>query len=56
MTRPYAGGCALRLSLGSALFGEREFNVFVREDGANFDVSAKGADVFTQCSEFDFGV
>ena len=32
---------------------ERDFNIFW-EDGANFDMSAKGADVITQRSEFDF--
>jgi hypothetical protein len=44
-----------RPELAAALFGERKFNVFVWKDGANFDVSAEGADVVTQCSEFDFG-
>src|ERR1039457_3858611 len=55
MSCSYAGGCALRQSSRSVLFRERELNVFVWEDGANFYVSAKGADVITQCSEFDFG-
>ena len=47
--------CASNQSFRAVLFGEREFNVFVRKDGANFDVSAKGADVIPQRSEFDFG-
>ena len=48
-------GCSLNQPLRAVLFGEREFNVFVRKDGANFDVSAEGADVIPQRSKFDFG-
>lgn len=55
VARTYSCGCALSRLFRAALFGERDFNVFVREDGANFDVSAQGADVVTQCSKFDFG-
>ena len=47
--------CALNLSFRGALFGERKLNVFVRKDGANFDVSAEGTNVIPQRSEFDFG-
>jgi len=47
--------CALSQSFKAALFGERKLNVFVRKDGANFDVSAEGADVIPQRSELDFG-
>ena len=46
---------ASRPELAAALFGKRQFNVFVWKNGANFDVSAEGADVVTQCSKFDFG-
>lgn len=46
---------AFQPGLAAALFRERKFNVFVWKDGANFDVSAEGADVVTQCSKFDFG-
>jgi len=46
---------ALSHSFEAALFGERKFDVFVRKDGADFDVPAKGADVAPQRSELDFG-
>ena len=51
----YPGGIGSNRSFRAALFSQRDFNVFVREDGANFDVSAQSADVITQCSQFDFG-
>ena len=53
--RAYASGGVLSQSFRAALFSERDFNVFVREDGTNFDVSAQGADIIAQCSKFDFG-
>jgi len=37
------------------LFGEREFHVFVWEDGADFDVPAKRTHVVPQCPKFHFG-
>ena len=43
-----------RPSFRSALFGECEFDFLIREDGANFDVPAQGADIVPQRSEFDF--
>jgi|GEM_PF-1105409 hypothetical protein len=49
------GASSTRACQSAALFREREFDVFVWEDGANFDMSAEGADVVTQCSEFDLG-
>jgi len=47
--------CSLNQSFSVALFGQCKLNVFVRKDGANFDVSAKGTDVIPQRSEFYFG-
>ncbi len=46
---------ACQPGLAAALFGERKFNVLVWKDGANFDVSAEGANVITQSSKSDFG-
>ncbi len=53
--RVYIGESVLNKSFRAALFSQHDFNVFVREDGANLDVSSQGDYVITECSEFDLG-